>query len=67
MVFSINCADGGLLKIYTEIKVAQKLVRVNTQKNLSLTPEREEQETTKSSWMLIKKEKENPLLFKQDF
>lgn len=30
MGFSINCADGGLLKIHTEIKVAQKLVRVNT-------------------------------------
>lgn len=34
MGFSINCADGGLLKIHTEIKVEQKLVRVNTKKNL---------------------------------
>lgn len=32
MGFSINCAVGGLLKIHTEIKVAQKLVRVNTKK-----------------------------------
>lgn len=30
MGFSINCADGGLLKIHTEIKAAQKLLRVNT-------------------------------------
>lgn len=56
MGFSINCADGGLLKIHTEIKVAQKLVRVNTHKK-SLSPERKEQQTTKSPWMLIKKKR----------
>lgn len=59
MGFSINCADGGLLKIHTEIKVAQKLGRVNTKKPLSLTPERKEQEATKSSWMLIKKKEKS--------
>lgn len=55
MGFSINCAVGGLLKIHTEIKVAQKLVRVNKKKSLSLSPERKEQETTKSSWILDRK------------